>query len=160
MQGTGSFSSHDSSNWGLQETEAEHVAKWTVMFRRSIFHPPTPGLVYPRPEHRSQHFQKLQLTPSTARELVLLAELVGWAPYLPIMLDMATRPDDRSHINYTHTDGWSYALKDTWGGFKALQVLSGELRSFCNARNAGDLTNNVSFATASQSRLEDQAGSH
>ncbi|KAL3149683.1 hypothetical protein ABBQ38_013515 [Trebouxia sp. C0009 RCD-2024] len=108
----------------LKETAAEHAAQWNLMLRRLIVHPAPHGLAYPGPEVRLQHYQELDLTPSTAKELSLLAELVGWSPFLPIMLDMASRPNDRSHIHYSHTDGWGHHLRCTWGGFKALEILS------------------------------------
>lgn len=67
---------------------------------------------------------------------MLLAELVGWAPYLPIMLDMASRPADSSYIRYTHTDRWGYGLTGIWGGFKALEVLSSEYRGVSKCRES------------------------
>ncbi|KAL3149674.1 hypothetical protein ABBQ38_013506 [Trebouxia sp. C0009 RCD-2024] len=110
----------------LKETQAEHAAKWHVIFKRSILNEPTHGLCYPGPEDRPQHYQKLDLTPSTAKELSLLAELVGWSPFLPIMLDMASRPDDPSHC--INTVRWTHDLQRTRGGFKALQVLAKQAR--------------------------------
>ena len=100
-----------------------------AILKRSFLNKPTHGLRYPGAGYRSQDFQKLQLTPSTARELVLLAELVGWPPYLPIVLDMATRPEDLSLIHCNTTLGFGargYDLRRIHGGFRALKVLSSE----------------------------------
>ena len=41
----------------------------------------------------SSYDTNLDLTPSTAREIVLLAELVGWTALVPVLLDIANRPN-------------------------------------------------------------------
>ncbi|KAL3146515.1 hypothetical protein ABBQ32_000765 [Trebouxia sp. C0010 RCD-2024] len=107
------------------ETEEECNARWEVASLRSVLNKPTHGLCYPRPKGAPHYYQKLALTPSTAKELSLLAELVGWSPYLPIMLDMASKPDDLiiEHCTLGSAVG-NYDLRRTYGGFKALRFLS------------------------------------
>ncbi|KAL3149695.1 hypothetical protein ABBQ38_013525 [Trebouxia sp. C0009 RCD-2024] len=113
----------------LKETKEEYNARRAVILRRSVLNKPTHGLCYPGPEDRSHYYQKLALTPSTAKELSLLAELVGWSPFLPIMLDMASRPDDLMIVHCTLSSGVGNPdMRSTFGGFKALRFLSRKSR--------------------------------
>lgn len=84
---------------------------------------------YSYDEHYSMNRKKLDLTPTTARELVLLAELVGWAAFVPVLLDMASRP---SYCAATFCT-WNWRLGRVWGGFKALNILSSENKRASNA---------------------------
>lgn len=86
-------------------------------------------LLYPEDSIDEQYCKRLDLTPSTARELVLLAELVGWAAFVPVLLDMASRPDYCVSMYCS----WDWRLGHVWGGFKALNVLSSEYKLLSNA---------------------------
>ena len=83
------------------------------------FWPAVDNLTYPKPHCKSP---RLNFTPEVAKELVLLAELAGWEPFVPAMLDMATRPDEclgsLGSFGCGHTD-----LKQMLAGFTALNIL-------------------------------------
>ena len=101
-----------------------------------MYNRPTHGLSYPTEEEQS-YLRKLHRTPTSARELVLLAQLVGWTPYVPVVLDMATRPDGDASTSYRWSYDSSWDLKRIWGGFLALKVLSGGYDMSCNAIHIG-----------------------
>ena len=109
---------------GLQVTEEQHEVHQEDMLRLRYLNEFTHGVLYPGSYPNPEDPQQLELTPCMARELVLLAELIGWAPYLPIMLDMASRPNDGQNAYYSSSRGWSWQLGRIWGGFKALKILS------------------------------------
>ena len=89
----------------------------------------THALQYPGPE-LEMNARELDLSPCTARELVLLADLAGWEAFVPAMLDMATRPDDADDMNINFSWRWSdvmgYRTQRMWGAFRALQILQSE----------------------------------
>lgn len=74
---------------------------------------PTHKLYYPGPQPHPDEHQRLELSPSMTKQLVLLAELVGWSPYWYIMLDMASRRDDGQGAYYSSSRGWSWQLGRT-----------------------------------------------
>lgn len=99
-------------------------------------HNPRHGLHYPENDldaHLDTWHRKLDLTPSTARELVLLADLVGWAVFAPILLDMASRPGECSFKDCSWSWRQSGDLDRVWGGFEALKVLSSEYERLSHA---------------------------
>ena len=106
--------------------------------------------------------KNLSLTPTTARELALLAELVGWAAFVPILLDIASRP------NYCAATfcSWNWRLGRVWGGFKALNILSSEHKRPNNAVQhvTANCDSTQAMLTAldfpMQRRHVDQAASH
>ena len=112
--------------------QKEYRAHRKAAFRQEYLNTPAHGVTYPIPQYKSDYRQKLDLTPATAKELVLLADLVGWTPYVPVMVDMANRPNGG---DWTGGFNSCYDLRSMWGGLKALKVLSSECECFCSAVN-------------------------
>ncbi len=65
----------------------------------------------------------LDLTCTVARELTLLARLIGWGPLIPGMLEIARRPRQGANDINISEHFW---LSSTLGGLDALKVLRGE----------------------------------
>lgn len=110
----------------LQETEKQFQVRRSAQIRQQLFNKPRHGVIYPEDAYVHTWHRKLDLTPSTARELVLLADLVGWVVFVPILLDMASRPDDCSFMNCDYSLRQSRDLDRVWGGFEALKILTSE----------------------------------
>ena len=102
------------------------------MFKQKFANLPKHGVRYPEDNVDAlfnEHHKELDLTPSVARELALLAELVGWTAFVPILLDIASRPDVCTITYCTWTWKCSFHFRHVWGGVKALKVLSSESKS-------------------------------
>ena len=116
-----------------QATDEEEGARRYASVKSRIQNKATCYLPYPEPEC----MHKLSLTQCTAKELVLLAELAGWEPFVPAMLDMATRPENKSSLGYSYGLGGSgiSEIMQLLAGFRALRILSSSLQT-CHAATA------------------------
>lgn len=116
---------HQNTVQTLQETERQFQVRRSAEIRQ-LANNPKHGVSYPEDAYIQKWHRKLDLTPSTARELILLADLVGWVVFAPIVLDMASRPGDCSFIDFNWSWRHSEDLDRVWGGCEALKILSSE----------------------------------
>lgn len=120
----------------LQETEEQFDIRYSAELRQRLVNKPNHGVRYPEDDvdaHEHTYYRQLKLTPTTARELGLLADLIGWTAFTPVLLDMASRPGDCIFMHCTWGWNQSWELRRVWGGFTALKVLSSKYERLSNA---------------------------
>ena len=116
-----------SCNSWLQETEVQFDVRHSAKLEQMIVHKPNHGVRYPEDDvdaHEHRYYRQLNLTPCTARELGLLADLIGWTDFAPVLLDMARRPGECIFMQCAWGWSQSWQLRRVWGGFTALRILS------------------------------------